>query len=338
MTGVAVGMLEIPDINSVLVDDLRKPGNWVVANVQTNSYWPVKPQKVGYRGEDIWILPVMKGYFPSVAMSVPAGKSRDECSKLLMRFLSSLSWVERHGITVDGFTGGSLPRPLGREKTMGFSISDEFELEYLPEPVDERALLALALMREGRALNHPAYAFLSFYRVLEVALPNGKKRGPWIDDHIEVVTDPRAKEAIASLRAGGVADVGNHLYRTNRQAIAHATEAPIVDPDDPSHDRRLWSEMPIIAGLAELAIEKVLGVETSATVYAQHLYELAGFKKIFGPELREQIARGDRLGESTVVNIPQMDVRIRGREPYQPLLNMEPVQVGHQHGLVYLVP
>jgi hypothetical protein len=119
--------------------------------------------------------------------------------------LELLSWVERHGITVDGFTGGSLPRPLGREKTMGFSISDEFELEYLPEPVDERALLALALMREGRALNHPAYAFLSFYRVLEVALPNGKKRGTWIDDHIEIVTDPRAKEAIASLRASGVA-------------------------------------------------------------------------------------------------------------------------------------
>jgi hypothetical protein len=29
-------------------------------------------------------------------------------------------------------------------------------------------------MREGRGLNHPGYAFLSFYRVLEVALPNGQ--------------------------------------------------------------------------------------------------------------------------------------------------------------------
>jgi Methylamine utilization protein MauJ len=34
------------------------------------------------------------------------------------------------------------------------------------ETVQGRA--RLALMREGRGLNHPAYAFLSFYRILEV--------------------------------------------------------------------------------------------------------------------------------------------------------------------------
>lgn len=49
----------------------------------------------------------------------------------------------------------------------GFSICEEFDLSYFPEPASERALLALALMREGRGLNHPAYAFLSFFRVLE---------------------------------------------------------------------------------------------------------------------------------------------------------------------------
>src|SRR5271168_522750 len=72
-------------------------------------------------------------------------------------------------------TGGSLPRPMGREKKMGFSISDEFDLSYFREPTDQPALLALALMREGRGLNHPAYAFLSFYRVVEVAFPDGRQ-------------------------------------------------------------------------------------------------------------------------------------------------------------------
>jgi hypothetical protein len=32
----------------------------------------------------------------------------------------------------------------------GFSICEEFDLSYFPEPASERALLALALMREGR--------------------------------------------------------------------------------------------------------------------------------------------------------------------------------------------
>jgi len=33
-------------------------------------------------------------------------------------------------------------------------------------------------MREARALNHPAYAFLSFYRVLEVAFEDVARGAP----------------------------------------------------------------------------------------------------------------------------------------------------------------
>ena len=62
---------------------------------------------------------------------------------------------------------------MGRDKERGFLICEEFNVTSLADTTDEKALLALALMREGRGLNHPAYAFLSFYRVLKVAFPNG---------------------------------------------------------------------------------------------------------------------------------------------------------------------
>jgi len=253
-----------------------------------------------------------------------------------MRFLSALSWVERAGYLVDGFTGGSLPRPMGREKTMGFSLSDEFDLSYFPEPANERALLALALMRGGRALNHPAYAFLSYYRVLEVALPDGKKRERWIDSKIDAFGDHRTKEAIANLRANSVSDIGRHLYKSNRQAIAHSGEKPIIDPDDPSHGRRLWSEMPIIRSLAELAIETILGVETTTTVYRKHLYELAGFKEILGPQLVTQLAKGDELS-GVKIDIPALDIRIRRREPYPPLSNMSVQEIGQDRSIIRLL-
>jgi hypothetical protein len=285
----------IPDVRDVIIGELAVNGNWIVANVQTTSAWPVTSQKVRYRGDDVWILPLMNGFFPSVAMNIPHGRDREECARILMQFPSSVSWVQRQGYLVDGITGGTLPRPLGREKTMGFSLAHEFDLSYLPEPTDERASLALALMREGRTLNHPAYAFLSFYRVLEVAIPHGTKRGTWINNPIDVIRDHRAKEVIDSLRAAGVKQIGDHLYKTNRQAIAHAAEKPIIDPDEPSHGRRLLSEMPIISGLAELAIDEVLGVETSSTVHQKHLYELAGFKEIFGWDLIDRIKRGEHL-------------------------------------------
>lgn len=329
---------QIPEARDIIVGELAINGDWIVANVQTDSYWPVTSKKMRYRGEEVWILPVMKGLYPSVAMKVPPAKGRDGCAKLLMRFLSTLSWIEKHGLSVEGFTGGNLPRPLGREKTMGFSICDEFELQYFPEPQDERALLALALMREGRALHHPAYAFLSFYRILEVAVPTtSKQRRKWINEHIDEIADHRAKEAIAKLRAEGVVDIGDHIEMTNRQAIAHAARQPIVDPDDPSHGRRLLSEMPIISRLAELAIERVFDVETTSTVYAKHLYELAGFKDIFNPKLVARIIAGDRLDETERVDIPTMNVQIRGRDPYPPLVNMNPIDVSYESGVVHLV-
>lgn len=316
------GRLKIPEVNDVIVGELAEPGWWVVANIDTSSYWPVKAQKVPYRGETLWILPIMKKHFPAVAIKLQPGKGREECERLLMRFLSNLSWVEEIGFLVDGIGGGSLPRPMGRDKTYGFSICEEFDLSYFPEPMNDKALLALALMREGRGLNHPGYAFLSFYRVLEVAFPDGKKRGDWIGVHVDSITDHRAKEALAKLRAQGITDVGVHLRDSGRRAIAHARKEPIIDPDDPSDSRRLFSELPIMMALAQLAIEEVFGVETRHTVWQKHLYELAGFKKILGPDIVDHLTRGDQITDGRMVEIPKINVEIRRREPYPPLSNL----------------
>src|SRR5437868_8390142 len=107
-----------------------------------------------------------------------------------------------------GCTGGSLPQPLGRREHAGVgSIMSDFDFSYCPEPENEKALLAMALMREGRSLSHSGYAFLSYYRVLEAALPDGRKRGEWIDRKIPTLTGYFAKPAVEKLLADGIADV-----------------------------------------------------------------------------------------------------------------------------------
>jgi hypothetical protein len=315
--------LKIPEAKEVIVGELAQRGEWIVANVETASSWPINSQKVTYRGETIWIMPIMKDHFPAVAMKRPPGKSREECERLLLRFLSNLAWVEGAGFLVDGVGGGSLPNPTGRNKETGFSICDEFDLSYFPEPASDKALLALALMREGRGLNHPGYSFLSFYRVLEVALGRGgSKQVAWINDQIASGLDHRAQSALDELRKRGVTDIGAHLYESGRCAMAHASQEPIIDPDDPSDARRLWSERPIMLTLAERAIEQELGVETSHTVYSKHFYELDGFKKIFGPELVDHLVRGVLPTGEPMVDIPDICVEIRGRPPYAPLSNL----------------
>ena len=132
------------------------------------------------------------------------------------------------------------------------------------------------------------------------------------------ITDHRAKKAVAKLRAEGIADVGVHLRDSGRRAIAHAREEPIIDPDDPSDNRRLWSELPIVTALAQLAIEEVFSVETRGTVYRKQLYELAGFKKILGSEIVGHLTRGDQITDGRMVDIPKINVQIRRREPYPP--------------------
>ena len=175
---IAAFRREVPSHEDVIKGELAQSGDWIVANISTNSFSPITSQRVRWRGVDIWIMPIMKGFYPAVAMKVPPGKSRTECEELVLRFLSTLSWVEERGIMVEGggLSGGNLPRPMGRDKERGFAICDEFDLSYFPEVTDEKAVLALGLMREGRGLNHVGYAFLSFYRVLEVAFSTDKQR------------------------------------------------------------------------------------------------------------------------------------------------------------------
>lgn len=315
---------QIPDHKDIIKGELAQHGEWVVADISTDSFWPINSQKVRWRGVDIWILPIMKGFYPAVAMKVPPGRRRAECEELVLRFLSTLSWVEERGFMVEGggLSGGNLPRPMARNKEHGFSICDEFDLSYFPEVTDEQALLALALMREGRGLNHVGYAFLSFYRILETAFPDDGTRIKWIAASIAGLTGFGVKEALDGLQAHGVTTpqaIGTHLFRSGRCAMAHGARKPIVDPDKPSDLRRLGSELPIVRALAVKAIEEAFGVETSDTNYRRHLYELAGFKQILGPKIVAHMQNGTTPTEEPMMEIPDISVRIRRREKYAPL-------------------
>lgn len=329
-------ILEIPELKDVIKGELAKNGDWVVANIDTQMSWPLRSQKVRYRGLELWVLPIMKDHYPGVALNRLGGISLEDAERLIMGFLSAVSWIEGGGILLEYFTGGNLPRTTGRRQKSGFVIQDDFDFSYLPEPADEKAQLALALMREGRGLNHPAYAFLSFFRVLEVALP-AKKRREWITAHLDIFRDHRAKEALAKLRANGINDIGTHLHKSGRHAIAHAHSNPIINPDDPADMRRLRFELPIMSALAELAIEKELGVETRHTVWEKHLYELEGFKKVLGPELIDLIEKGEQLGAERVVEIPALSVELRKHEPYGPLTNLQPVFLDQNSSSVTLL-
>jgi hypothetical protein len=339
---IAVFRREIPDHKDVIKGELAQSGEWIVANISTDSFWPIVSQKVRWRGVDIWIMPIMKGFYPAVAMMVPPGRARAECEVLMMRFISMLSWVEEKGYTVEGggLSGGNLPRPMGRDKQRGFSICDEFDLSYFPEVSNDKAMLALALMREGRGLNHVGYAFLSFYKILETAFARDDKRIAWIARSIASLDGFGVKDALDRIRAQRITspeDIGTHLFKSGRCAMAHGARKPIIDPDNPGDLRRLGSELPIVRALATKAIEEVFGVETRGTNFRKHLYELDGFKKILGPDIVKHMQNGTTPAEQAMLEIPDISVRIRRKENYHPLEGLRCKSVGHSGKLVQML-
>jgi hypothetical protein len=116
--------------------------------------------------------------------------------------------------------------------------------------------------------------------------------------------------------------VGKHLRESGRHAIAHAQGDIIINPDDPQDARRLKAELPIIEGLAELAIEEHLGVLSKWRIYREHLYELRGWKHVIGDQLIADVISGKEIPEGTQIDVPDLNIRLRKRDPYQSLEGM----------------
>ncbi|MBS9717035.1 methylamine utilization protein MauJ [Pseudohalocynthiibacter aestuariivivens] len=314
--------LKVLEYKDALTDELKKPGRWIVAYVESSMAWPVRVQRIAYLGQEYWIIPVTIDAYPGIAVRVQ-GKDEDELREKILRFLSVLSWVEGKGSVLLSFGGGSALYPYKRSSNAGLVIRDQFDLCYLPEITEAKHQLALALMREGRGLSHIAYSFLSFYRVLEVAVGKTKIK-EWVAQAVNRLPNGEGKRAWGKLIASGILNVSDHLYKSGRCAIAHAGSNPIVDPDKPTDSNRLYHELPLVEGLAELAIEENFNVQTAGKVFREHLYELSGFKRILGAEIVQSVVLGKPIGASKEIDVPVIDFQLKGKGPFEALKGLQP--------------
>lgn len=317
--------------------ELTVNGEWMSLNIDIRTPWPTKPQTFNFEGHQIWVMPITTDNYPGLAANKPANMDRDECFALLHRALSVLAWLQDTGAVVAHMSGGSLPRMMGIRQSFGYAIRDEFDLSDLPVIENPGSKLALALMREGRGLNHPGYSFLSFFRALEAAIPQGKIRATWVTENIDKLDGHRAKEALEKLKATIKGDIGKHLFESSRCAIAHAKADPIINPDDPRNARRLDAELPIIEALAVLAIEEHLGIQTRHKVWQEHLYELRGWKDILPAVVIDASLSAKPDDIESDVDLPVINFRLRRSDPFSLLEGMTPVHVGVTNKRVELV-
>jgi len=332
-------MADLPSITDVLTGELSKRGRWMVANLGAASYWTIKLQAARYRDQDIFVLPLTReGTYPALASRVQPGQTDADVRRVMSGFLSALCWAHHTGAIVEQWTGGTLPFVL-HGFTTGMTRTYELELDYLPDPPDDKGRLALALCREAGGVNVVTYAVIGYFRVFETHFQSVSRQiKDWINANLSAVTDARAVSTLQAITAGQ-ADVGAYLYEECRSAGAHGKigAQTVINPDNPEDQARLERDLPLIRALAVKLTEEILGVQTTSTVFKEHLYELAGFKPIFGEEAVSRFARGELVEEGRQFDLPTIDIGLMERRVFPSLCNLKPIHLGKVDEGVQLV-
>ncbi|OAS08555.1 MULTISPECIES: methylamine utilization protein MauJ [Pseudomonas] len=261
-------------------------GQWVVGGLETQVFWPNRPQIVRFEGLDFLLQPAVVDdqhrSLPAIAIRANGfGLTVNEGRAAVMRLATAIAWRESKKVDIVMWGGGSHPHRVGR--MLNNAYTEYFSGENLHVPQSEEARKALAYYREGLSLGNPFYSFLGFYKAFARSLPNGRERGPWIQQALLRMTDREAISRREELQAQGD-NISEYLATQGRHAIAHAEREDIVDPDDPDDHQRIHLDKPLMRHLAELAMEERLGVTPPSAYERDHLYELEGFRALFDDE------------------------------------------------------
>jgi hypothetical protein len=317
---------------------------WLNAGVASSIPWPEDDVLVVYDGVEYLFRGVREGEEPaSPCLSTPCPRENvDEALSRILRFASVLGWFKRGFVDIAGFVWSGTPVRYGSLRDV-FTTTLQggrrgFHCNHMPIIEDDQTRKALAFMREGRSLSrvHGAYAFLSFFKLLESQF-RPKERVAWIKQNLDELEGAAARR-VAELVAQGI-DVSDHLYASGRCAVAHAgIDGEIVDPDIPADRRRIRDDLDIIAALAHRYLASDAGVPDEMFLYDSR-DRLTPWHVLLSPEGLARLQAGE--DSETPVDLGRIDgaaltVRFWGEEPPPEFIGMTMLGVGSSPGCVKL--
>lgn len=305
---------------------------YYTTGIDTRIAWPSKETMLEFRGRKFHLLPETDDVARMIRVETDSGFTQADADKLILEFLSALSWSEQANALPT--YGNWCTAPLNIGKGTGASMIGKGHFDYLPDPIDPKAKLAIALYREGLSVNLVPYQFLGFFKVINVIRDKGSAQKQWIKDNLQHVTDRTAIARISALQSS-IPNVETYLYESGRCAVAHAfDQSNLVNPDDPADLTRLQKDLPVIRELARVAIEREFGIKSKRDFHREHLYELDGFRTHFGETL---VARIKSLGQIPSSEIPlptPLSLRVRDREAIEAFESMDAAVVEVHDGCV----
>lgn len=280
--------------------------------IETRFAWPSQERTLVFRGREFQFLPGSDKLSRMIRVKTETGFTQIDADRLILELLSALAWAEQGGAETTFGSWATIPINIGKGP-MGMIGAGHFD--YLPDPVDPKAKLALALYREGLSVNLTPYKVLGFFKVINIIRDKGPAQIQWIKDNLQYITDKGILARIAAIQASEP-DVATYLYVSGRCAVAHAfDQAKVVNPDDPADLIRLSEDLPVIRDLARIAIEREFGVKSERAFHDEHLYELEGFRALFGDALVARIKAGEEVpaGDVPIPNVLSLRLRDRDR-------------------------
>jgi hypothetical protein len=178
----------------------------------------------------------------------------------LNRLLSAIVWDHKHPIRKLWAMGGArkpYPSVYSPRMSRGVFVDSNF-LMYFPgnKQLTNDQWLALALFREAVNSGSKFYAFLCYYKILDIPFKNNNKdRTDWINRVAPTLT--REKERLSEIFTK-TTDLEKYLRDELANAIKHVLHKPVLNPDDPKDEFKITTDLDVIQDFARLAIEKML--------------------------------------------------------------------------------
>ncbi|MEO8358728.1 MAG: methylamine utilization protein MauJ [Vicinamibacteria bacterium] len=315
---------------------------WVVIGLEQGlPDWTSEEMTISYQGFPLTLRPETEDRLATIAIPFTSPQTHQQAAKAGRRFLSAFAWLhEGQGRVEDdgAWGGGSFPVGLGKSSWHVKEVPSfrtKLRLDHLQEPSDPKTWLALAIYREARVVHSDLYELLGYFKIVNILADKGAQQKAWIKNTLSQIKDHDALGRIRKLQELEP-DIPHYLYESGRCAVAHAHNDPVVDPDDPEDRHRVRQDLPLARALAEYAIEYALGVKSRLTIHREHLYQLAGFRDIFGAELVGRLKGDDAILLSDLPTIGPISIRFRDEEPFEGLDRMSVTPIGVKVGVVTL--
>jgi len=195
---------------------------------------------------------------PIISVGYKHMNDHREEDEALNRLMSVLVWEHRMPIVKKSGVGGRrrpLPLTWGPRMSGGLKVDPNYLFRDHHIPASEKEWLALALYKEGVNSASVFYRYLSFWKILEVAIAEKGERWDWINSAASTLALERARvqEILTSSP-----DIAEYLDYSGRCAIAHVFKPPIIDPDDYDDNLRITKDVRVVEELARMAVATVL--------------------------------------------------------------------------------